>query len=128
MIALQFLLNGVVAGAIYALMAAGFALVYNSTRIFHVVHGSLFSLAGYAFFVAAVPLALPLPLAAALAILAAAAGGVLIELAMYRPLRQRGAGLGTLLIASLGAFIVLQNLFTMIFSNQTQIVRRGSLP
>src|SRR5262245_53766661 len=128
MIALQFLLNGIVAGAIYALMAAGFALVYNSTRIFHVAHGSMFSLGGYAFFVGAVLLALPWPLAALAAMLVAVGAGALLELALYRPLPHRGAGLGALLIAALGAFIVLQSVFSMMFSNQTQIVRRGSLP
>ena len=34
---LQFLLNGLISGILYSLLAIGFTLVYNTTRIFHIV-------------------------------------------------------------------------------------------
>ena len=49
MLILQLLLNGLQTGAIYALTAAGFALIFGATRIFHFAHGTAFTLAGYAF-------------------------------------------------------------------------------
>ena len=38
----QLLVNGVVAGGIYALMALGFGVIYNATRIFHLAHGAVY--------------------------------------------------------------------------------------
>ena len=49
MLVLQLLLSGIQTGLIYALTAAGFALIFGATRIFHVAHGATFAIAGYAF-------------------------------------------------------------------------------
>ena len=49
MLFVQLLLQGLQVGAIYALTAAGFALIFGATRIFHFAHGSSFALAGYVF-------------------------------------------------------------------------------
>ena len=49
MLLLQLLLNGLQLGAIYALTAVGFALIFGSTKVFHVAHGAAFTLAGYIF-------------------------------------------------------------------------------
>ena len=49
MLFIQLLLQGLQVGAIYALTAAGFALIFGATRIFHFAHGSSFALAGYVF-------------------------------------------------------------------------------
>ena len=49
MLFLQLLLNGLQTGAIYALTAAGFALIFGATKIFHVAHGTAFTIAGYVF-------------------------------------------------------------------------------
>ena len=37
---LQLLFNGLQLGAIYALTAVGFALIFGSTKVFHVAHGA----------------------------------------------------------------------------------------
>jgi branched-chain amino acid transport system permease protein len=39
MVLLQLFLNGLQLGAIYALTAVGFSLIFGSTKIFHVAHG-----------------------------------------------------------------------------------------
>ena len=35
----QLLVNGLIAGSIYALAALGFGLIYSTTRFFHFAHG-----------------------------------------------------------------------------------------
>jgi len=35
----QLLLNGIIAGSIYALIALGFAIIYKTVRFFHFAHG-----------------------------------------------------------------------------------------
>ncbi len=47
MLALDLLLQGVVQGAIYALIALGLTLIYGLLRILHVAHAALFTLGGY---------------------------------------------------------------------------------
>ena len=42
--------NGLQLGSFYALTAAGFALIFGSTRVFHVAHGACFVLSGYVFY------------------------------------------------------------------------------
>ena len=44
---LQLVINGLQLGAIYALTAVGFSLIFGSTKIFHVAHGAAFTIAAY---------------------------------------------------------------------------------
>ena len=128
MVILQFLVNGIVGGTIYALMAVGFAIVYNTSKIFHVAHGAVYTLAGYVLFLMGAKLGLPLIPAALLTVVVIAVfGGGFLELIAYRPLRRRGAGLATYMISSLGLFIFLQNLTAAVFGTETLVVRQGPL-
>lgn len=128
MVILQFLVNGIVGGTIYALMAVGFAIVYNTSKIFHVAHGAVYTLAGYVLFLMGAKLGLPLIPAALLTVVVIAVfGGGFLELVAYRPLRRRGAGLATYMISSLGLFIFLQNLTAAVFGTETLVVRQGPL-
>ncbi|XBD74430.1 hypothetical protein ABFY27_16805 [Akkermansia massiliensis] len=44
------MINGIVTGILYSLAAVGFALVYNTARIFHVAAAAVYTIAAYAFF------------------------------------------------------------------------------
>lgn len=127
MVVLQFLVNGIVGGTIYALMALGFAIVYNTSKIFHVAHGAVYTLAGYVLFLIGAKLGLPLLPAALITVVVVAVFGGLLELVVYRPLRRRGAGLATYMISSLGLFIFLQNLTAAVFGTETLVIRQGPL-
>jgi len=43
----QLVLNGIIAGAIYALVGLGFALVYRTVRFFHLAHGAVYAVGAY---------------------------------------------------------------------------------
>lgn len=125
---LQLLVNGVAAGGVFALFTVGFALVYSTTRVFHVAHGAIFTIAAYATYAGVrlfhLPLVASAPLATALAVLV----GVGIEAWAYRPLRRHGAGLAALMIGSFGVYIVLQSFVGLLFGTQEQTVRSDPLP
>lgn len=53
---IQFLINGLITGVLYSLLAIGFALVYNTTRIFHIAAAALYVVAAYAFYLFVVKL------------------------------------------------------------------------
>lgn len=106
-------------------MAVGFGLVFATTRFFHFAHGAVYTAGAYLALVFVKWLGLPLLPGAAAAVVLCAALGLAMELVLYRPLRRRGATPLVLLLASLGAYIVLQNTISLVFGDQTQTLRSG---
>ncbi|HZU04610.1 MAG TPA: branched-chain amino acid ABC transporter permease [Chloroflexota bacterium] len=114
-------LNGFITGAIYAVMALGFALIYNTTRVFHIAHGAVFTLAGYGAFLARALL----PLAWVPAVVFATIAGILIEVLVYAPIRRRSGSLETYFIASLGVYFIVQNALQLVFGTEARQLRSG---
>ncbi len=124
---LQLLATGIVVGSLYALCAVGWGLIYGTTLHFHVAHGAVFSLAAYYAYVAQAGLGLPLVAAIAVAIVAAALSGLLIDRLLYQPLERRGAVRTTLFISSLGLLIVVENLLAIVFGADPRRIETGPL-
>jgi branched-chain amino acid transport system permease protein len=112
---LQLLATGLVVGSLYALCALGWGLIYGTTLHFHVAHGAVFTLAAYFAYAGQHHLGLPLVVAGALAVVAAAVVGLLIDLLLYQRLEARGAVRTTVFIASLGLLIVVENVVALVF-------------
>jgi branched-chain amino acid transport system permease protein len=110
MVFLQLFLNGLQLGAIYALTAVGFSLIFGSTKIFHVAHGSAFAISGYIYWWLAAKLNVPWPLATLAAVVAAAVFGLLMERFIYRPIQRHEASFFTVFIAAFGVQLFIQNL------------------
>lgn len=112
----QALTQGLVFGSIYAIAALGFALVYNTTVIFHVAYGAianvgvLLAISAHADTQAA-RLIYTVPLGMAVA----AACGALLYLAVYRVMQRRGANTITIFVASLGANLTISSLLQVIY-------------
>ena len=119
---LQLLGNGIVQGAAAMLYAAGFGIVYRSFRVFHIAMGAQFVFSCYAFYLCAVLLKLPLPLAIIGALLLSVAFAVLIELAVYRPFFLKRCSSGVVMIASLGVMIIVENLIALVFGNEVKTI------
>ena len=113
MLFLQLLLNGLQTGAIYALTAAGFALIFGATKIFHVAHGTTFTIAGYVFLFAW-RAGWPGWAGTAAAIVAATAFGIVMERLVYRPIQRHEGSFFTVFVAAFGVGIVAQNIIGMI--------------
>jgi hypothetical protein len=45
----QLLINGIAIGAIYSLLAVGFVIIYNTTRMLHLAHGTVYTFGAYAY-------------------------------------------------------------------------------
>jgi branched-chain amino acid transport system permease protein len=124
---MQFLLNGIIAGSIYSLIALGFSVIYQTTRFFHFAHGAVYTFGCYFAYLFSVQLGLDRNIAFPLACIATMATGSLCELVVYNPMRKRNATDLTLLIASLGLYIVLQNIISMIWGDDTKTMRTGEV-
>jgi branched-chain amino acid transport system permease protein len=86
---LEFAIQGIVLGGLYALFAVGLSLIFGVLDVINVAHGEFFALGGYLAFAAIVLLRWP----AAAGVLGAAAGTFLLGLAVHplllAPLRRR---------------------------------------
>ncbi len=124
----QLLANGLVLASTDALLALGFAVIFGTTRIFHFAHGSVYGVAAYVFLFGLVGLNWPPLAAAVLALVVAAALGVLVDLLAYEPLIRRGSAPLALFITSLGLFIVFDNLISLPYGRTPQAVPNAVFP
>lgn len=123
----QLILNGIIAGSIYSLVAIGFALIYQTTRFFHFAHGAVYTFGAYFAYLFYTQLGFDRLVAFPLACICAMLIGVICEVIIYKPMRVRKATDLTLLIASLGLYIVLQNIISMLWGDDTKTMRTGEV-
>ncbi|MDI6637977.1 MAG: branched-chain amino acid ABC transporter permease [Bacillota bacterium] len=115
------LVNGLTVGAVYALVALGYTMVYGVMRLINFAHGDLFMLGSYLGFTLLVSTfvgsALPLWAALIVTVVVSAMGiavlGVLVERAAYRPLRRSNRL--TAVVSAMGVSIFLQNAAMLIW-------------
>ena len=125
---LQFIINGLITGLLYSLLAIGFALVYNTTHIFHIAAAGIYVFAAYMFWWLSIKLGIPLLPAAALAVLLTMGLSLLSEVGVYRPLRRKKSSLNVVMIASIGLLTIIVNAIAMLFGNETKVVENAILP
>ena len=138
---IQLLLNGLSLGAVYALFALGYTLVFSVLGVINFSHGAVFTLGAYFTYLLIggqagangllkgleLPFALPFALALPLAGLASALVALLIEGVAFRPLRERGADSLLALISSLGAGVILVNLIQLLMGAESYAIPIGTL-
>lgn len=111
----QFLISGLTVGAVYALVALGFTLVYNASDVVNFAQGEFVMLGGMVT-VFATAAGVPLPLAAALAICVSVVVGLLLYWLAIEPARD--ASPVTLIIITIGASILLRGAAQILFDKQ----------
>ena len=123
----QFVINGLITGILYSLLAIGFALVYNTTRIFHIAAAGIYVFAAYMFWVFVAKAGLPILPASIIAIILTMLLSLLSEAIVYCPLKNRKASLNVAMIASIGLMTVIINTIAMFFGNETKVVENSIL-
>ena len=114
------LVHGLTLGAMYAMVAAGLALMFGVVRLINFAHGEFFMLGAYAFWFAFKEIGLPYALALAAATAAMALFGVAYQVTVVRAVLARSWHVQ--LIATLATSIVLTNLAMIVFGNQPKEV------
>src|SRR4030042_2756269 len=112
---LQLLINGVIAGSIYALVASGFSLIYATNRFIHFAHGTMVTVSAYFLYWLFAMLGLNFYLAGILTIIFAGFLGWLSYIGFYKQLKLKKASNAVLLVASIGLLILMENLMLLIF-------------
>ena len=118
----QLLINGLIAGAIYALVASGFSLIYSTNKFVHFAHGGVIAFSAYILYWLYSQLGLNFYLSVILTILFASLLGYLINFIFYKPLRKKKSSPSILLIASIAIMILLESLVLLLFGADVKTI------
>lgn len=114
----QALISGVGTGLIYGLIGVGFCVIYNASGIVNFAQGAFVMLGGVVTYSLFTRLGLPMIVAAALATLLVALGGVVLERIVVRPLWDRKATIFVMILATLAAQIVVERTALIVVGDQ----------
>jgi branched-chain amino acid transport system permease protein len=103
--ALQYLINGLAQGSIYALVALGYTMVYGIVRLVNFAHGEFLMIGSMVGFYV-LKLGYSMPVAIILSMLGAGIVAIITERIIYRPIRNEGRV--TSLITAIGASLFFQ--------------------
>ncbi len=123
----QLILNGIIAGSIYSLIALGFVIIYRTVRFFHLAHGVIYTAGAYLAYTFFIILKINFIVSFFLSCFLTALLGIAIDRIVYLPLRKRKSPNLVFLIASFGVFIFLQNLIQLIYGAQILTLRTGEV-
>ncbi len=122
----QLIVNSIIAGSIYSMIALGFNLIYGTVKFFDLGYGALTAVGGYAVFFFYKKFGLDISISVILGMAIAALVGYLIYRFVYAPLRERKSSGMVLLVGSLGAFTAIQAIIAILFSSQFQTLSRNA--
>ena len=119
----QLLMYGIATGCIYALVAIGLSLIYNTTRILHIGHGAVYITGAYFLILFLVELKLSLTVSIALSFLCVGLLGWFMNFLVFEPLEKRKASPMIALLSSVGIYTIIINVISATFGNENKIIR-----
>lgn len=121
MIGLEFIINTVSLGSLYALIALGLVFVYGILKLVNFAYGEYIMVGGYALFVLGGMSGVPWFVTMVVAVGLAALTSYLTEIVAFRPVRTRS--LSAMLVTSFAVSMLLQNLVLIIVSPRAKAVQ-----
>ena len=115
---INYLVNGVSLGSVYAIIALGYTMVYGIAKMLNFAHGDVIMIGSYVVFVTVSTMGLPPMAGVLLAVAVCTLLGMTIERIAYKPLR--GASPLAVLITAIGVSYLLQNVALLIFGADTK--------
>ncbi|MBI5523187.1 MAG: branched-chain amino acid ABC transporter permease [Desulfarculus sp.] len=109
---LDIIIDGLIKGSVYALLAIGFSLVLGVARIINIAHTALFMTAAYLIYIGSKLMGLPLLLAMAAAVVLTVLLGLVVYRLFIQPIQEHEAAV---LIATIAVAMMLQEVFLMSF-------------
>lgn len=133
-IALQLIINAIIAGSVYALVASGLTFIYATSRIFHLAHGAVIVFGAYVFHWTWIELGWHPVYAVLLALIVSVGSGLLMNELIYEQQRRREAKKLAYLISTI-ALLMLGNALVLLafgsslksFSVQSPVYRFDDL-
>jgi len=124
---MQLLLNILIFYFPILLIAFSFHSIYQTCKFFHIAHAVTITLGAYLTYFFSIQVGWGIWLAILLATTGATINAVLWELFVYKQLRKKNTSSWKMLIASLGIYVVMQNLISLIWGDETKSIRTWSV-
>ena len=115
---INYLINGISLGSVYAIIALGYTMVYGIAKMLNFAHGDVIMIGSYVVFVTVSTMGLPPMAGVLLAVAVCTLLCMTIERIAYKPLR--GASPLAVLITAIGVSYLLQNVALLIFGADTK--------
>ncbi len=122
---LQLLVNGIVTGSIFSVFALSFSIIYGTTRIFHFAHGMVFTCGAYFTYLFHVLLGMNIIPSIFLSMVFTGVLGMAINFIIYEPLQKKRASGLVILVSSLGTYIALEAIISLIFTSNVRVISEG---
>ena len=117
---IQYLFNGLVAGAIFAIAAVGISLLYSVLRLVNFAAGDFLTLGAFITYFFSVTLELNFILSIIISMLAGMAICWFLELVLWRNLRRNKAGTLALFLVATGVALMLRPIIQYVFGTETR--------
>jgi len=114
---LQFLVNGIALGSLYALIAIGYTIIYGVVKLINFAHGEFFMVAAFMTMWWVSRYGMELGLAFPLAALLVVGLALFVDRIVYRPLREQKT---SSFIGAISVSFLLQNLFVVLFTSRAK--------
>ena len=118
LVLLQYLINGISIGAVYAIIALGYTMVYGIAKMLNFAHGDVIMVGAYISFCVTNYLGLPAFVSVIAAMVVCTLLGIVIEGLAYKPLR--GTPSLAVLITAIGVSYFLQNAAQLIWTSNSK--------
>lgn len=115
---LNYFINGISLGSVYAIIALGYTMVYGIAKMLNFAHGDVIMIGSYVVFVTVSTMGFSPMVSVLIAILVCTLLGMAIERIAYKPLR--GASPLAVLITAIGVSYLLQNIALLMFGADTK--------
>lgn len=115
----QFLINGISLGSVYAIIALGYTMVYGIAKMLNFAHGDVIMIGAYAVLTLMTGVGVNPLLAVVLGMAICTTLGIVIEKVAYKPLRNASSSLAVL-ITAIGVSYFLQNMALLVFGADTK--------
>ena len=116
---LNYLINGISLGSVYAIIALGYTMVYGIAKMLNFAHGDVIMVGGFVVFTMSTRMGLSPVLSVLVSIVICTLLGMTIERIAYKPLRN--ATSLAVLITAIGVSYFLQNLALIIFGSDIKL-------
>ena len=115
----EFLINGISLGSVYAIIALGYTMVYGIAKMLNFAHGDVIMIGAYTVLTALTGAGVNPIVAVLIGMVVCTVLGMIIEKVAYKPLRGASSSLAVL-ITAIGVSYFLQNIALLVFGADTK--------
>ena len=123
----QILVNALITGSIYAVIAFGFTLMYSTMNFFNMAYGAHVLIGAYAFYSFYRLLHLPIVISGILACFIVIPVLLLTDRAVYFPLRKKNVPGWSIVVVSMSINLIVESIVSMAYGNAQQFVLGGAV-